>query len=706
MNFPVAGNLLTLNSQAHPEMTASAHLDNIPSELRSYPHWVCHDATKRPINPKTGELADVSNPETWASFDAARDALDGGRGVGIGFVFSHADPFIGIDLDVGQGAQPSEGQQRIYDAFETYAEQSPSGRGLHIIAKGQVHNGGVRNSALGVEVYSSGRFFTFTGQVVRAASIQSCQDLIDRLCEEIAPHRDSDTGDVIDPNPAPSVSDETLRERICESDVNRDYYEGRMSDWSAAYFALICAACLFSSDEAQVRRVVMESPLVQDTPPKGRETRSQKAARLWSREYRRAAAKGAEERQASAAMRRSVNIDLSGQIARTFGLASPQHSDVGWFPASDFAGKPCQPRPWHVRGLIPTGQVTALYGDGGTGKSTVAMQLAASTALGVQWLGQDVRDGGVIYLSAEDDAEELHRRLTGMGDLSAMQRLTLRSLAGEDALLAVPQGRTGVLAPTALFHALDARMCLERPALLVLDTLADFFGGNENDRAQARQFVGMLRGLAIRHQCAVLLLSHPSVAGIASGAGSSGSTAWSNSVRSRLYLSRITGEDGYEANPDARRLTVKKSNYGRIGNEIMLHWDKGIFVAAEVPTQAEHYAKAESVFLKLLVELTAQGRRVNTSGGQTYAPTVFAAHPNSDGITKRAFKDAMEKLLATGRVVTVETGPASKRRSHIELGNAVPTLFQPENRQFQPPSNPSTDPHSNPLPTGGVPTPL
>jgi hypothetical protein len=79
-----------------------------------------------------------------------------------------------------------------------------------------------------------------------------------------------------------------------------------------------------------------------------------------------------------------------------------------------------------------------------------------------------------------------------------------------------------------------------------------FLRGNENDRAQARQFIGMLRGLAIRHECAVLLLSHPSVAGIASGGGSSGSTAWNNSVRSRLYLSRVVGNDGFEANPDAR----------------------------------------------------------------------------------------------------------------------------------------------------------
>jgi RecA-family ATPase len=281
-----------------------------------------------------------------------------------------------------------------------------------------------------------------------------------------------------------------------------------------------------------------------------------------------------------------------------------------------------------------------------------------STVTGTQWLGQHVREGNALYLSAEDDCNELHRRIAALGDMRSMHRLTLRSLAGKDALLAAPRDRTGVLAHTPLFDDLDARMMAEKPVLLVLDTLADFFGGNENDRAQARQFIGMLRGLSIRHQCAVVLLSHPSVAGIASGVGTSGSTAWNNSVRSRLYLSRIVGNDGFEPNPDARRLTVKKSNYGRIGKEILVNWHNGVFIADDRPALIETVAKAEVSFLKILAEFMSQGRRVNASGGQSYAPNVFAAHPESAGITKRAFRDAMEKLLVAGRIVVVENGPS------------------------------------------------
>jgi RecA-family ATPase len=669
-------------------------IQNVPAELRALPQWVCFDDAKRPLDPRSGRLASVNDPATWAEFDKAVAACADGRGIGVGFVFTEHDPFMGIDLDVAEGTEPSTGQRRIFETFPTYAERSPSGRGLHIIAKGIVPGGGVRNSKLGVEAYSSGRFFTFTGDVERQAPITDCQNLIDALCAELRSRTEAEAADVVDLSPATGISDEAVREFICGSDANRRHYEGEVSDWSASYFALICAACLVSSDEAQVRRVVLASPLVQRTPPKDGETRSQKAERLWAREYASAAARGAQERHANDQIRRSVTIDTTLPPGFSFNRSSATGNEAQWFSASDFAGKLVPPRVWHVRDLIPTGQPTMFSGDGGTGKSLIAMQLAIATVTGTQWLGLDVREGNALYLSAEDDRNELHRRIAAIGDMRSMHRLTLRSLAGQDALLAAPRDRTGVLARTPLFDDLDARMMAEKPVLLVLDTLADFFGGNENDRAQARQFIGMLRGLSILHECAVLLLSHPSVAGIASGVGTSGSTAWNNSVRSRLYLSRIVNNEGFEPNPDARRLTVKKSNYGRIGKEILVHWHNSVFIAEDRPALIETIAKAEVSFLKILAEFMSQGRRVNASGGQSYAPNVFAAHPESAGITKRAFRGAMEKLLVAGRIVVVETGPASKRRGHLEIKSEAPTLFQPASI----PENSPSQGHSSPFP--------
>ncbi len=115
-----------------------------------------------------------------------------------------------------------------------------------------------------------------------------------------------------------------------------------------------------------------------------------------------------------------------------------------------------------------------------------------------------------------------------------MAGLHLTSLAEADALLAVPDNRGGALAATALYGELEGVLAESLPAVLFLDTLADVYGGNEIVRAQVRQFVGMLRRLALRYGCTIIVLAHPSLAGM--DKGTSGSTGWSNSVRSRIYL--------------------------------------------------------------------------------------------------------------------------------------------------------------------------
>lgn len=121
-----------------------------------------------------------------------------------------------------------------------------------------------------------------------------------------------------------------------------------------------------------------------------------------------------------------------------------------------------------------------------------------------------------------------------------------------------------------------------------MDTLADLFPGNENDRAQARHFVGMIRGLAIRHDCAVVMLSRPSLSGMTSGSGSSGSTASNNSARSRLYFERIES-DGCEVDPDARVLRTMKANQRLTSEEIGVRWHAGVFVPlAQVSIGAQY----------------------------------------------------------------------------------------------------------------------
>jgi RecA-family ATPase len=254
--------------------------------------------------------------------------------------------------------------------------------------------------------------------------------------------------------------------------------------------------------------------------------------------------------------------------------------------------------------------------------------------------------------------------------LADMSDLILRSLAGKDALLAVAAPSKGdVMQETPLFAALDSWLAEHRPVLTVLDTLADLFGGNEINRAQARQFIGMLRGLALRHETTVLLLAHPSLNGISSGSGSSGSTAWNNSVRSRIYLRRVTTPEGDEADTDARELEVKKANYGKTGLILPLRWQAGVFVA-EVKAEGildrlAASAKVERVFLKILKAYTDEGRYVSAQPGPTFAPSAFAAHPGAEGCHKRALRAAMDSLLGKGKICIASHGTGVKARSHL-----------------------------------------
>lgn len=343
-----------------------------------------------------------------------------------------------------------------------------------------------------------------------------------------------------------------------------------------------------------------------------------------------------------------------------------------FFRASEWAGTNPPAREWHVEGLIPANQVTMLGGDGGVGKSLLALQLAIATATGTGWVGHDPAHRLVAYLSAEDDRDELHRRVDAISAQAGLQKgaldnLILRSLAGEDALLAVADSRSSTLQPTPLMGELDQYIGDNKIGFLGLDTLADFHSGQENDRATARQFIGMLRGLSIRHSCTTLLLAHPSLTGISSGTGLSGSTAWNNSVRSRLYFERIM-EDGVEADPDVRRLSTKKANYGRTGNEIIVRWEDGAFVPEAAGDPTDDYnssSKARKVFLDLVDLYEAEGRNVNALGGQNFAPNVFAADRRSEKCSRSILTSAMNDLFAVGYIIQEEFGPPSRRRTRI-----------------------------------------
>ena len=149
-------------------------------EVANEKQWVAYrlgerngKVTKIPVNPATGGNAMTNNPATWGTLEQAQGAISKFGADGVGFVFGN--DYFGIDLD--NVIDPISGTvleyaQEIVDSVASYAEVSPSGRGIHIIAKGNPSFPTNKNGA--IEMYfpttledgtiSRGRYFTVTGQ--------------------------------------------------------------------------------------------------------------------------------------------------------------------------------------------------------------------------------------------------------------------------------------------------------------------------------------------------------------------------------------------------------------------------------------------------------------------------------------------------------------------------------------------------------------
>jgi RecA-family ATPase len=347
-------------------------------------------------------------------------------------------------------------------------------------------------------------------------------------------------------------------------------------------------------------------------------------------------------------------------------------------PYIDLALDPIPPRDWLVLDRIPMRNVSMLSGEGAMGKSILLMQLAGAAVLGRDWVGTLPEPGPVLFLSAEEDDLELCRRMEAVAQHFGATRqdmidagLGVLSFAGLDALLGVPD-RAGVIKPTPLFEALKRDAIQQRPKLIVVDPVADVFAGKEMDRAQTRQFITLLRGLAMEVGAAVVISAHPSLTGIKTDTGLSGSTAWHNSVRARMYL-KAAGDD-----TDLRVMECKKSNYSRLGETVVLRWKDGVYAVEPGVGTLQRLAaeqKISELFMTLLRRSADQGRNVSDKPGTSYAPAKFAKSPEAIDakITSKDFAEAMERLFTAGKIRVVTEGPRSHPRTRLAATNTAST---------------------------------
>ena len=356
-----------------------------------------------------------------------------------------------------------------------------------------------------------------------------------------------------------------------------------------------------------------------------------------------------------------------------------------WLDMSAWDSEPAPERKWAIKDRVPLNQAGLFSGEGGTGKSIIELMKNVAHVAAKDWLGSMPELGPAFYLGAEDERDELHRRIAA---IAAHYGVTFKELIdgglhvmcllGQDATLVAPaaSSKSGKVEVTNLYRQIYEAAGDIKPKNISIDTLSRAYAGNEIDRVQVYAFAMHMQALAMVAGGSVTVLSHPSLAGIASGSGISGSTAWHGAFRFRQYLKSSRPDAGEQPDNDLRELEFKKNQYGPTGETVVLRYERGLFLPVAGLSNLDKLAretKADEMFLELLRRFSTQGRNVSEKpNAPTYAPTAFAKEPDakSHSIRKADLEAAMRRLFASNKLYVENYGRPSRPASRLATGTA------------------------------------
>jgi RecA-family ATPase len=350
-----------------------------------------------------------------------------------------------------------------------------------------------------------------------------------------------------------------------------------------------------------------------------------------------------------------------------------------WLNLSEWDKQPVPRRKWAIENRVPLNQAGLFSGEGGTGKSIIELTKDTAHVLGKDWLGSLPEPGPAFYLGDEDDADELHIRIAY---IAKHYGVTFKELAdggfhvmcllGQDATLAAAT-RGGRVETTVLYKQIYEAAGDIKPKNISIDTLSRAFAGSEIDRVQVYAFANHMQALAMVAGGSVTVLTHPSLQGMTSGSGISGSTAWHGAFRFRQYLKGVKPEAGEQPDSDLRELEFKKNQYGPLGETVVLRYRNGLFLPEAGISNLDKIARevmVDRIFLDLLQRFASEGRNVSDKRtSNNYAPAAFTqeAEAKKQHLRKPDFEAAMRRLFKDLKIHVEQYGRRSRPASRIAI---------------------------------------
>lgn len=380
-----------------PKVKIRVSAAGIPDDLKRLPRWVLWKTdwnaktqrwAKVPYQP-SGKKAASDDPATWSTFEQVFAAMGGYDGVG--FVFN-GDGITGIDMDkmVDTDGKLSEKAKHILKGVIGYAELSPSGSGLHLITRAEPIGAGKRKD--GVEVYSTGRYFTFTGHQINGhtAIPAGNQDIKPFLAE----HFGEKPAEVSDLDIAIADQPRTFNQKVNAL---------AMKAFAAWVPALFPQAIPYKQGGYRITSASLDRTLEEDISivPEGIKdfgVADQEDPRAGKRSPVGLVMEWSEHKTADAAARwLCTQLGANPEAMGAQPIREP--TGAAFVPASDFAS--AQKVEWHIKHIIQKKGLVIVYGDPGSSKSFFVLDMVAHIARGLPWRGHRVKQAKVAYIAAE-----------------------------------------------------------------------------------------------------------------------------------------------------------------------------------------------------------------------------------------------------------------------------------------------------------------
>jgi len=310
-----------------------------------------------------------------------------------------------------------------------------------------------------------------------------------------------------------------------------------------------------------------------------------------------------------------------------------------------------------------------LAAHGGTGKSTIALMLCVAAALGRPLFGADTEQCKTLFVSLEDSASVVRHRLANIcqkwevSPAALDGKLIIVDGTDDPELFTADHRAAG--AKTRTYFEMNQLVKTGEVGLVVVDNASDAYGGDEIQRRQVRAFIRALMEVAKPFNCALLLLAHVDKNTSRNGKSQdgeaySGSTAWHNSVRSRLFMRR----------DQIGRLSIEhqKSNLGRCHDPLALTWRDGELPQLATDNSAEMSLDAQIAgargkadhdrcitLLKIIDEFASRGQFCSPAvTSRNHVHAVLKSEPLFQGLRLRP-DDTKRLVVQCQRAKWIET---------------------------------------------------